>query len=258
VGDYAIEKHRQALSFMNFCLRAGIRYGGRTSEGVLLPGFRRGDWFMKARLLLLSTFVLLWSLAAAAGTIYENGPVSGDYSAYRFNSPNFVSNSFRVSGGNSTINGLSIWVLIFMTDHNPTAEVTITSQPNGGTVYFDQTIQFTESNCYANGWGYNICLETVSWTNGPALQDGTYWVTLKNGSIPSGADFGWDQNSGFGCSSPGCPSQAQYSFGTIPSEAFTLLGTSGENKGAAPKTTSLLLFSSGFVGLLGLVRRSLG
>ena len=35
----------------------------------------------------------------------------------------------------------------------------------------------------------------------------------------------WDENSGVGCQSPGCPSQAQEdTIGTIPSEAFTLTG----------------------------------
>jgi hypothetical protein len=57
---------------------------------------------MKARLLLLSAFVLLCSILAGAGTIYENGAVSGDYNAYRFNNPNFVTDTFTVSGGNST------------------------------------------------------------------------------------------------------------------------------------------------------------
>ena len=33
----------------------------------------------------------------------------------------------------------------------------------------------------------------------------------------------WDENSGVGCQSPGCPSQAQENtLGTIPSEAFSL------------------------------------
>jgi hypothetical protein len=217
---------------------------------------------MKARLLLLSALVLLCSTLAAAGTIYENGPVSGDYNAYRFNNPNFVSNTFTVSGGNSTVTGFSIWILIFMTDHSPMAELVISSQANGGgTVYFDQVVQFSESNCYANGWGYNICEETAGLTNGPALSNGSYWITLKNGTIPSGAVFGWDENSGAGCTSPGCPSQAEYRYGTIPSEAFTITGTTnsdGKTTPTNPKTSSLFLFGGGFTGLAGLLRRMIG
>ena len=46
--------------------------------------------------------------------------------------------------------------------------------------------------------------------------------------------------------------------GTIPSETFTLLGTGGGAKESSPKTTSLLMFGAGFVGMVGIVRRKLG
>jgi hypothetical protein len=215
---------------------------------------------MKTRMIPTLAFFLLCTTFATAGTVYENGSVSGDYASWRFDHQGWVSDTFTVSGGNSTIDGLSIWVLIFMTDHNPGAEVVISSQVNGGgNVYFDRQVQFsTESNCYANYWGYNECQETANWTNGPTLPDGTYWITLKNGTIPSGADFGWDQNSGFGCQSAGCPSQAQIDqLGTIPSEAFTILGTPGGTKQPSPKTTSLLTFGTGFLGLVTIIRRKL-
>ena len=50
---------------------------------------------------------------------------------------------------------------------------------------------------------------------------------MQNAILPSGDPVYWDENSGVGCQSPGCPSQAQANtVGTIPSEAFTLLGAS--------------------------------
>jgi hypothetical protein len=199
---------------------------------------------------------------AAAQTIYENGPKDDDTPGWRYDGSHlFVSDSFAVSGGTSTISGTSLWVLIFPTDHNPTAEVTITSQPNSGTVYFDQTLQFSESNCYAAGWGYNWCVETASWANGPALSNGTYWVTLKNASLPSGAPVFWNQNAGMGCHSPGCPSQAEGVLGTIPSEAFTIMGSGETDRGTAatnPKTSSIFMFGGGFAGLAGMLRRLIG
>ncbi|MGC2112750.1 MAG: hypothetical protein WA655_24735 [Candidatus Korobacteraceae bacterium] len=216
---------------------------------------------MKIRFICLIASILLCGMFAAAQTTYENGPENDDALSWRFDGSRlFVSDSFAISGGTATINGISVWQVIFPTDHNPTAEITITSQPNSGTVYFDQTLQFSESNCHAAGWGYNWCVETASWTNGPALSNGTYWVTLKDGSVPSGAPVFWNQNAGVGCRSPGCPSQAEGVTGTIPSEAFTIMGTgnSESHTGKAPKTTGLLLFGSGFVGLVGLVRRRLG
>jgi len=205
----------------------------------------------------VSAFVLFCSMSVVAQSIYENGQVSFDSTAWSFvGSRYWTSDTFTVSAANSTITGVSIWVQLFVTDHDPTAELTITSQANGGTVYFDEILQFSESDCQANGWGYNICEETASWTNGPVLPSGTYWVTLKNGSLPSGGPAWWMQNSGAGCHSPGCPSQAKFYPGsTIPSEAFTILGTSGGSKSATPKTTSLLTFGAGFVGL---VRHKLG
>jgi hypothetical protein len=108
------------------------------------------------------------------------------YGAQAFYSTYWVSDTFVVSSGTPTTNGISIWTWGWPTDHALTAEVTITSQPNGGTVYFDQVIQFSESNCYADGFGFNHCQRTANWNSGPVLNDGTYWVTLKNGSFPSG------------------------------------------------------------------------
>ena len=63
--------------------------------------------------------------------------------------------------------------------------------------------------------------------------------------------------SGVGCNSPGCPSQAENSFGTIPSEAFTILGTPDGSKSSTPKTTSLLMFGAGFLGVVGIIRKNI-
>ena len=135
---------------------------------------------MSMRIVSLLVSILLFQVYAAAGNIYDNGPKNDDSTAWNFTGQYFASDTFTVSGGSSTVSGASIWVLIFPTDHNPTAEITITSQANGGNVYFDQVLQFSESNCYAAGWGYNWCEETAAWENGPVLPNGTYWVNLKN------------------------------------------------------------------------------
>ena len=50
-------------------------------------------------------------------------------------------------------------------------------------------------------------------------------MNLQNASVPSSDPVYWDENSGVGCQGQGCPSQAsQNSVGSIPSEAFTILG----------------------------------
>ena len=41
-------------------------------------------------------------------------------------------------------------------------KISITSEPNGGTSYFDQTVNFTaEGGCTANQYGYNVCTEST-------------------------------------------------------------------------------------------------
>jgi hypothetical protein len=112
----------------------------------------------------------------------------------------------------------------FSGDTLTSAEVSITSSENGGTSYFDRTVNFTMGTCTGNQYGYNVCTVTTSF-NGPTLNAGTYWVNLQNASVPSGDPVYWDENSGVGCTSPGCPSSAsQNDVGTIPSESFTILG----------------------------------
>ncbi|MFZ0315211.1 MAG: choice-of-anchor tandem repeat GloVer-containing protein, partial [Candidatus Korobacteraceae bacterium] len=88
-----------------------------------------------------------------------------------------------------------------------------------------QTVNFMQQGgCSGNEYGYNICTETATF-NGPTLNPGTYWVNLQNAMIPSGDPVYWDENSGYGCQSSGCPSEAQEnSVGTIPSESFTIEG----------------------------------
>ena len=82
----------------------------------------------------------------------------------------------------------------------------------------------------------------------------TYWLNLQNAVVPSGDPVYWDENSGTGCQSNGCPSSASESaVGTIPSEAFTINGGSG----TVPEPSSIMLFGSGILGLAGLLRRKL-
>ena len=105
--------------------------------------------------------------------------------------------------------------------------------------------------------------DTDAWTinsgfvvsfGGPNLSAGTYWVNLQNAVVNTGDPVYWDENSGEGCTSPGCPSQAsENSFGTIPSESFTILGNTGTS--TVPEPSTLILFTWGIVGIAGLLRR---
>ncbi len=106
-------------------------------------------------------------------------------------------------------------------------EISITSSEFGGTTYFNGVVNFTQSGCSGNQYGFNICTETSSNFSGPNLAAGTYWVNLSNAIVNTGDPVYWDENSGVGCESCGCPSLAsENSVGTIPSESFTHAGGS--------------------------------
>jgi uncharacterized repeat protein (TIGR03803 family) len=157
--------------------------------------------------------------------IYDNGPINGNTDAWTINFGFIVSDTFTVANSQTPITGMSFGAWLIPGDIMSSAEISITSSPNGGTSYFDQYVNFTQGSCTTNDYGYNVCMETSANFNGPTLNAGTYWVNLQNASVPSGDPMYWDENSGVGCTSSGCPSQAdESSVGTIPSESFTILG----------------------------------
>jgi uncharacterized repeat protein (TIGR03803 family) len=149
------------------------------------------------------------------GPIYDNGPINGTVDAWTINSGFIISDTINV--GATSVTGMTFGVWLFPGDTLTSAELSITSQPNGGTTYFDRTVSFDQGDCTNNQFGFNVC--TVSTTfNGPMLNAGTYWVNLQNASVPNGDPVYWDENSG--------PSLAsENSIGTIPSESFSVLGS---------------------------------
>ena len=166
------------------------------------------------------------SQAPGGGEIYDNGPINGNVDAWTINFGFVVSDTITVGDG-SGVDGMTFGAWLLPGDTLTQAEVSITSSPNGGSLYFDQYVNFSQSGCTANEFGYNVCAVSTIFT-GPALNAGTYWVNLQNTSVPSGDPVYWDENSGVGCESGGCPSQAYANtVGTIPSESFTMDGSGG-------------------------------
>ncbi len=191
--------------------------------------------------------------SASAQTLFENGPINGHTDAWTINFGFIVSDSFTISGGNSTVTGMSFGAWLFPGDVLESVELSLTSFEFGGTTYFDQVVKFTASGCFVNNYGYDVCEETASF-NGLTLGNGTYWVNLQNAASTLGDPVFWDENSGIGCHSQGCPSDSSIPNGTLPSEAFTILGTSS-GTGTTPEPGSLLLFASGIVAVGGMLRR---
>jgi hypothetical protein len=210
-------------------------------------------WFS---LLSLLCFSLANPPAAAQQTLYENGPINGDTNGWAINHGFFVDDSFTISGGASTVNGMSFGAWLTPGDILQTVELSITSQPGAGTVYFDQVVPVIQSGCFENSYSFNVCTETTGF-DGPALNNGTYYVNLANAVATNGDPVYWDENSGAGCHSQGCPSLAFPGgfFESIPSESFTILGTT--QTGSTPEPSGLVLFSSGVVGVIGFLKRKL-
>src|SRR5271157_217042 len=150
---------------------------------------------------------------------YENGPANGTTDAWTINFGYVVSDTLHSSSGN--VSGFDLWVWEFPGDLMTSVDWSITSAPNGGTVYGSGTASVTDTFISTNQYGYNIDKISASGLNVNA--GGTVWLNLQNAVVPSGDPIYWDENSGVGCHSQGCPSQADESgVGTIPSEAFDI------------------------------------
>jgi len=200
-------------------------------------------------------FTLLTALAASGQIVYDNGHAGVDTDGWTINEGFVVSDTFTVSQGTSQINGFAFNAWLFPGDVLEFVEVSITSQESGGTTYFDQSVRFVQSDCGTNSYGFNVCDETATF-NGPTLGNGTYWVNLSNAVVNTGDPVYWDENSGAGCNSPGCPSTAsENTVGTIPSESFTVLGNTTASGGSVPEPGSLFLAASGLLGVAGMLRR---
>jgi len=216
---------------------------------------------MKMRLSILCfavSLALAVAVPAAAQVLYENGPINGETDAWTINFGFIISDSFQISTGQSQVTGFSFGAWLFPGDVLESVEVTLSSDELGtGTRYFDGTVNLTQSGCFLNNYSYDVCTETGSFSP-TTLGNGTYWVTLGNAVVNDGDPVYWDENSGVGCHSPGCPSTAVTSIlGTDPSEAFSILGTTSGTGSSVPEPASLLLFTGGIFAFAGILRRKL-
>lgn len=219
---------------------------------------------MKLRLVSLLLLALtIAAVPAVAQTLYSNGPINGNLYAWTVNFGFVVSDTFNVANFNTPISGASFGMWLFPGDTLTSAELSISSQANGGTFYFDSFVNFTQSNCSANQYGYNVCRESTTF-NGPTLNPGTFWLNVQNASVPSGDPVFWDENFG-GPASHAWPVSlaSENTVGTIPSESFTVLGggtttipgAGGEGSTSVPEPSSIMLLASGILGLAGMLRR---
>jgi hypothetical protein len=190
--------------------------------------------------------------AVAQQDLYDNGPVNGETSAWQINFGFSVSDTVKNQSYNTSRSNIKDNIVVWV---EPGDTPTSISWLFGTTAFSGNiasgTSPLTVTNSFVNQFGYDV--DTVSFSMGTlSLPAGNYWITLENATTADGAPLYWDENSGVGCTSPGCPSQAQENgVGTIPSETFTLEGTSA---GSTPEPSTLALLGSGFVGLAAFLR----
>jgi hypothetical protein len=210
--------------------------------------------------LIASLTILCLALAAVPASAqmwsYDNGPINGNVDAFTISFGYIVSDTF-VAGG-SSVSGFSFGTFQFSGDIMLSVDWSITSGEDGGTVFGSGTASgnnLTDKFVSINQFGYDINLITVTGLNASVTSGNTYWLNLQSAVTQTGDPVLWDQNSGVGCMSKGCPSMASDSYyGSIPSESFTISGTGG---GSTPEPSSIMLFGSGILGLAGVLRRKL-
>jgi hypothetical protein len=210
---------------------------------------------MKIRSASLTMLALCLAIvpAVAQEDFYDNGPINGTTDAWTIGSGFVVSDTFTTQGGG--FNSLTFGAWLTLGDTLQSAEVSVTSSEFGGTSFFDETVNFTQSSCVTNQLGFNVCTEFSRF--GPLnLNPGTYWLNLSNATTALGQAVYWDENSG--------PSSAsENTIGTIPSESFTLLyfetsqTSTTSSTTTTPEPTSIMLFGSGILSLAGALRRKL-
>jgi hypothetical protein len=123
-----------------------------------------------------------------------------------------------------------------------------------GNNYADLTLAPSGStDLGVNQFGYELWQYDFTFAN-VSVPNGTSWVTLSNATDSGGNPVYWDENSG--------PSLAyENSVGSIPSEAFTMTGTTCEGccgdspNCTTPEPNSMMLFGSGILAVVGVLRR---
>ena len=197
-----------------------------------------------ASLLLLTICCLMLAVAPAmADTLYSNGPYNGEENFAYISGGISVSDSFTCGGAN----GCSVEDFHMVTWNSIRQSLTSLELQLGassfGNNYTDQVLSPSGStDLGTNEFGFELWQYDFSFSN-VAVPNGTSWVTLSNAVTNIGGPFGWDENSG--------PSQAYTNFvGSIPSESFTLTGTT-------PEPSSIMLFGSGILGVISVLRRRL-
>jgi hypothetical protein len=196
-----------------------------------------------ASLSLLTILCLLLAVApAVADTLYSNGPINGTTDAWTINMQDgysfSVTDSFTCFFG-CRVAGLHIGVWLLPGDTVTSVQMDIGTSSFGTDKFSGVLTAAGSTDLGINQYGVDI--QQIDFEVFPYIDlvgADRYWLTLSNAVAPSGDTIYWDENSGPGCQSWGCPSTAYQTInGSIPSEAFTITGD--RSYGYTPEPSSI-------------------
>ena len=211
---------------------------------------------------LIAAIAVIPAPAQNGNIVYNNGMLpcdqDGCIDAWEISDGIVTSDSIFLTA-NARVTGFDIWTWEFPTDRVLRLQWSITSSENGGTVYASGSTLVQDHFIAVNEYGFDIDKVTLTGLD-VNLPGGEYWLNLTNAITAQHDPVYWDENSGTGCHSPGCPSQAFNTqiVGTIPSETFDVRGIyqhDGDQQGKAPTPGTLFVVTSGLLGLAVTIRR---
>ncbi len=165
-----------------------------------------------ASLSLLTILCLMLTVAPAmADTLYSNGPYDGNTNAWGIYGDHAVTNSKNLNSSRSNVYEVDIvyWDAS-ASDLLTTVDMSMGSTPFGTDIFSGTLSGATNVFLGTNQYGYDLYQASFSTQIVPAGTGGDY-LTLSNACTTSGCSTDpiyWDENSGVGCTSPGCPSTA--------------------------------------------------
>ena len=182
---------------------------------------------------------------------YNNGLINGTTDAWTINFGYIVSDTFTAGGTSMSSFQFGGWE--YPGDQLMLLIWSVTTGENSGTTLGSGTASganITDTFISTNQYGYDVDLISVTAAVSGLTAGSTYWLDLQTPSA-GGEPVYWDENSGVGCGSPGCPSRAsENAVGTIPSEAFTIVGGTV----TVPEPGNIMLFAAGILSLAGISR----